>query len=152
MTEPGRLESLDEHACLELLAASTVGRIGLLHDGIPVVLPLNYRLVRGTGVTPGDWIAVRTRRGNVIDQPPTTVAFEIDGYHSETHEGWSVMVQGELHHLDADVAEIRRRFDSDTWLTTERDAWLLIEPFSITGRRLAGPDAQWTLSPPPPAP
>jgi hypothetical protein len=38
------------------------------------VLPINFRLVRSTGVTPGTWIAVRTRPGNVIDRALRTVA------------------------------------------------------------------------------
>ena len=33
--------------CLELLAGCTVGRIAVVHEGYPVVLPVNFVLSRG---------------------------------------------------------------------------------------------------------
>ena len=139
------VEPLDQDECFALLAAGVIGRIGFVSDGDPVVMPINFRLVRSTGVTPGRWIAVRTRPGNVIDKARRTVAFEIDSYDSDRRAGWSVLVQGELFHIDGGVAAIRTQFDSDPWLVDERDSWLLIQPFSVSGRRLRLAAHEWAL-------
>ncbi len=139
------LELLDHEECLALLGAGVVGRIAFVRDDVPVVFPINYRLVEQRGQTPGSWIAVRTRPGNVIETAPFAVAFEIDDFESNKQGGWSVLVQGDLYRIDSDVAEIRTRFDSDPWLTDERDAWLLIQPFSISGRRLHGETPEWVF-------
>jgi nitroimidazol reductase NimA-like FMN-containing flavoprotein (pyridoxamine 5'-phosphate oxidase superfamily) len=134
------LEILDAATCLEHLRAENVGRIAVVADGFPIVLPVNYRMVETSGLT---WVALRTRPGNVLDQASTSVAFEIDDIDPTVRQGWSVLVRGTLQHVDPDAASFRDRFDSEPWLTTERDSWLIIEPFSITGRALHPPELEW---------
>ena len=78
---------------------------------------------------------VRYRRTAVIDG--------IDAYHGT---GWSVLVRGKLYHL----VDMQRRswpgpLDPQPWVTDDRDAWLLIEPESITGRRLKTIDTEWAF-------
>jgi hypothetical protein len=109
-------EELDLDTCLDRLRAHTVGRVGVLVEGFPLVLPVNYRLMETAGRT---WVVLRTRTGNVIDTASERVAFEIDG-------------------IDA----FRERFDPEPWLG-ERDSWLMIEPFSITGRELRAAEQLW---------
>jgi nitroimidazol reductase NimA-like FMN-containing flavoprotein (pyridoxamine 5'-phosphate oxidase superfamily) len=137
----GRLEELPYDECLRLLRAGVVGRIGIVVNDFPVVLPVNYRLVETTGVT---WIAIRTRPGNVIEQASMHAAFEIDGIDPAHQRGWSVLVRGTLHHVDPDAADFRDRFDSSPWLA-DRDAWLVIQPFAVTGRELHPPTADWAF-------
>jgi nitroimidazol reductase NimA-like FMN-containing flavoprotein (pyridoxamine 5'-phosphate oxidase superfamily) len=134
------LEHLPLEACLQLLRSQSVGRLAIVVDGFPIILPLNYRLVE-TGVT---WLAIRTRPGNVIDTAPMQVAFEIDGIDPIHRQGWSVLVRGTLQHVDA-TADFRERFDPTPWLADERDAWLVIEPFAITGRRLHASEQEWAF-------
>ena len=112
----------------------------MLIDTLPVVLPVNYRLVETSGRT---WLAIRTRPGNVIDRAPVHVAFEIDGIDPIHQQGWSVLVRGTLHHVDVDADAFRDRFDPEPWLLAERDAWLAIDPFAITGRRLHPEQIDW---------
>jgi uncharacterized protein len=133
-------EELDLDACLAHLRAHTVGRIGVVADGFPIVLPVNYRLLETAGRA---WVVLRTRRGNVIDTASDRVAFEIDGIDPAHARGWSVLVRGTLGHVDAEAADFRERFDPGPWLTESRDAWLMIEPFSITGRELRRAEEQW---------
>jgi nitroimidazol reductase NimA-like FMN-containing flavoprotein (pyridoxamine 5'-phosphate oxidase superfamily) len=139
------LEELPYEECVELLAARSVGRIAVIVEGGPVVVPVNYRLVAAHGVTPGVWIALRTRPGNVIDQAADGVAFEIDTIDTLHQEGWSVLVRGTLHQIDSDAAHIRDRFDPQPWLDDQRDVWLLIEPFAISGRRLHAAETVWAF-------
>jgi nitroimidazol reductase NimA-like FMN-containing flavoprotein (pyridoxamine 5'-phosphate oxidase superfamily) len=56
---------------------------------LPVVLPVNYRMV-------GDHIVFRTAAGTKLEAASSgaVVAFEIDGIDPERHAGWSVHVIG----------------------------------------------------------
>ena len=139
------LEELPSEECVELLAARSVGRIAVMVEGGPIVVPVNYRLVEAHGDTPGAWIALRTRPGNVIDQAADDVALEIDAIDALHQEGWSVLVRGTLHEVDPDAAHLREHFDPQPWLNEQRDAWLLIEPFAISGRRLHAAETEWAF-------
>ena len=135
------LEPLDLETCLMHLRGQVVGRLAVVVDEYPIVLPVNYRLVDAGG---RNWIALRTRPGNVIDQA-SNAAFEIDGIDEIHRRGWSVLVRGTLLHVDPDAAGFRDRFDADPWLTAERDAWIVIEPFAITGRELHDAAYEWAF-------
>jgi nitroimidazol reductase NimA-like FMN-containing flavoprotein (pyridoxamine 5'-phosphate oxidase superfamily) len=136
------LEELPFDECLQLLRDGSVGRIAFSVNDFPVVFPVNYRLVE-TSAPP--WIALRTRPGNVIDDAPLATAFEIDSIDDQHHLGWSVLVRGTLDRVDPDAAGFRERFDPDPWLGTERESWLAIAPFSITGRRLVPTAQVWAF-------
>jgi hypothetical protein len=140
-TEPW-LETLAPDTCAALLRQGSVGRIAVVVNGFPVVLPVNYKLVETVGHV---WIAVRTRPGNVIDEGGMHAAFEIDNIDPAAHEGWSVLVRGMLQRIDPDAADVRTRFDPEPWMSAERDVWLFLEPFMITGRKLHAPDSTWTV-------
>jgi nitroimidazol reductase NimA-like FMN-containing flavoprotein (pyridoxamine 5'-phosphate oxidase superfamily) len=136
------LEELPLEECLRLLRECSVGRIAVMADEFPVVLPVNYRLVETSGKT---WVAVRTRPGNVIERAPIQAAFEIDGIDPVHQQGWSVLVRGTLHHVDPDAADFRERFDPEPWILAERDAWVVIEPFAISGRQLHAAETTWAF-------
>ena len=137
-------EALDLDGCLEHLRSHAVGRLAIVAAEYPIVLPVNYRLVEMLGVT---WVALRTRPGNVIDQVPRPVAFEIDDITPGREGAWSVLVRGTLARVDPEAAGFRERFDSQPWLAVERDSWLVIEPFSITGRVLHAERENWAFQP-----
>jgi nitroimidazol reductase NimA-like FMN-containing flavoprotein (pyridoxamine 5'-phosphate oxidase superfamily) len=139
-----QLEELSLDACLALLRSARVGRVAVMHDESPIVVPVNYRLVEAAE---RNWIAVRARPGGVVESAPARVAFEIDGVDAANHQGWSVLVRGTLQHVDPDAADFRERFDPQPWVTEDRDAWLVIEPFAITGRRLHGIEPEWPFHP-----
>lgn len=101
MVDAGRvdagLEELSLEVCLGLLRVTAVGRIAVIVDEFPIVLPVNYRLVETSGRT---WLAVRARPGNVLDRASMHAAFEIDGIDPVHQQGWSVLVRGTLQHVD----------------------------------------------------
>lgn len=138
------LEELGYEDCLNLLRESSVGRIAVVIDEFPVVLPVNFRLAETHGPT---WIAIRTRPGNILDQASMHVAFETDSIDPVHRQGWSVLVRGTLHHVDPDTGDFRERFDPEPWMTAERNSWLVIEPFSITGRQLHAAERDWPFHP-----
>lgn len=140
--DDARLEELPIEDCLRLLGQRSVGRVAVVVDGSPIVLPVNYRLVKTSGLT---WVALRTRPGGVIEQAAMNVAFEIDDIDPVHHQGWSVLVRGTLHHVDPDAADFRERFDPEPWILADRDAWLVIEPFAISGRKLHPAEVEWAF-------
>jgi nitroimidazol reductase NimA-like FMN-containing flavoprotein (pyridoxamine 5'-phosphate oxidase superfamily) len=137
------LEPLEYSECLVLLRDHVVGRIGFLVDEMPTVLPINYRLVE-TGQR--NWIALRTRHDTVIDRAEMMVAFEIDGIDVVQQRGWSVLVRGTLHHLSPGLGPTYAMFENEPWLT-DRDSWLVIDPFHVTGRRLEPEGHEWSFHP-----
>jgi len=136
-----QLEELSQEACLTRLRLGNIGRIAFVVADNPVILPVNYRLAEPPS---GPLLAVRTRPGNVIDQAPTNVAFEIDSIDPVLHEGWSVLVRGELLHAFPSSTDFRDGYDPESWLA-DRDAWLLIDPWAISGRELHGPEPIWHI-------
>lgn len=138
------LEELPVEECLTLLRGNEVGRIAVIVDDFPIVLPVNYRVLETSGRT---WLVLRTRPGGVIDRPPAHASFEIDGIEPAMRRGWSVLVRGMLQRVDPEAADVGARFDPEPWMDTERDAWLIIEPFTISGRRLHAAQPEWAFHP-----
>jgi nitroimidazol reductase NimA-like FMN-containing flavoprotein (pyridoxamine 5'-phosphate oxidase superfamily) len=135
------LEELSNEDCLGFLRANGIGRIAVVYEGRPFVFPVNYRLVE---VADKPQLVIRTRPGNVIDLADEAVAFEIDGIDPAHQRGWSVLVQGSLHHV-AEEALVEAHFDSDSWIVDSRGALLAIEARCITGRRLVAATLQWAF-------
>jgi nitroimidazol reductase NimA-like FMN-containing flavoprotein (pyridoxamine 5'-phosphate oxidase superfamily) len=135
------LEELSRESCLARLREGTVGRIALVVDEHPLVLPVNYRLVE---TARSIWIALRARGGGPFDYASIKVAFEIDSIDPVRRRGWSVLVRGMLQPVDPDAAGFRELYDSEPW-PAERDAWFVIEPFSITGRELHPAAEEWAF-------
>jgi nitroimidazol reductase NimA-like FMN-containing flavoprotein (pyridoxamine 5'-phosphate oxidase superfamily) len=134
------MESLPVEECLELLRASTVGRISVVVDGFPAILPVNHRLVEKAGATA---VYLRTREGTIIDRAPAAVALQIDGFDHHTRQGWSVLVRGTLRHArDEQVGDVVL----ESWAAA-RDTWVLIEATEITGRRLHASPTEWPFHP-----
>jgi uncharacterized protein len=140
----GRMETLSRDACRKLLEAATVGRIAFVVDGLPCVLPVNYRLFCEDDILS---LLLRTRPGDAIDNANHTVALEIDSIDHTHHGGWSVLVRGTLQHLDdADVERLSPRFDPKPWPTDAMTSWLAIRVRTISGRELHALEGEWAFS------
>ena len=136
-----RLEELSPEECARLLRTAAVGRVGVVADGFPVVVPVNYRVIEDDE---GLGLVLRARTGGVVDHPGT-VAFEVDGIDPLHRLGWSVLVRGVAAHIDEAVVE-RLGGDIDPGpRVAGRDAWLIVRPFAVTGRRLQPPEIEWVL-------
>jgi hypothetical protein len=136
------LEEIPREECLMLLRATAVGRIGISFDGLPLVLPVNYRVIEADDRVA---LVIRTHPGNVIDRSGADVAFEIDGIDESHRRGWSVLVRGVLRHHDGEIVPLSGRFRPDSWLAEPGDIWLTIEPFDISGRRLRSESVEWAF-------
>ena len=80
---------LSRSQCLGLLSTVKVGRVGVSIGALPVILPVNFLVLREN-------IVFRTVPGTKLDAATahTVVAFEADAYAADGSWGWSVLIQG----------------------------------------------------------
>jgi len=133
MERKGTLEELDKAECLTLLATERLGRLGVVVDGVPLVLPMQFAL-------DGQIVVLRTNQGaKTLHVPLTAVSFEVDHVDWEEGVGWSVLVQGTGEDISTAIdefSEARRSLAVQTWAPDPADRWLTIIPRTITGRRI----------------
>ncbi len=134
------IDDLPVGECLELLEASIVGRIAVVVDGFPVILPVNHRLVEFEGE---QVVCLRTRAGTSLDSDTAQVAFQVDGFDVHKHQGWSVLVRGTLRQVDEDALG---GIVLESW-AGGREMWLVVVPHTVTGRRLHAPPPDWPFHP-----
>jgi hypothetical protein len=137
-TAAAEIEPLDEDECLRLISPGGVGRLAYTGRWGLTVLPVNYKLHDGA-------IVFRTALNSPTDEDLRTgiahadyrVAFEIDEVDKQAQEGWSVLIHGAAHHLDAedDRASVAAA-GVQPWAAGSRDHYVRITPSRITGRRL----------------
>ena len=133
------LEKLDEAECLRLISPGGMGRIAFVGSYDLTVLPVNYRMVEGAILfrTAGDGLTQEDLRTG-IPGGEYRVAFEADHFDDAAREGWSVLVRGPAHHLDADDEhEAARLAGVEPWAPGERNHFIRITPVRITGRRVS---------------
>jgi uncharacterized protein len=121
--------------CADLLAASSLGRVGVVVDGRPEIFPVNHVYDRATGC-----VVFPTRDGTLLHGAIhwPWVAYEVDGLDADGSSGWSVAVVGaaeEMHDPDeiARVAAARRVL----WRAGSEARWIRIVPSKISGRRIS---------------
>lgn len=123
------LEQLPAVTCWELLAASPVGRLGVIVDSAPEIYPVNFAV-------DGESIVFRVAGGTKLDGlvRSAAVCFEVDGVDAREQQGWSVLVKGRAEH-----AVDGRRLDAfglRPWARGIKPTWIRIAPRAVTGRRL----------------
>jgi nitroimidazol reductase NimA-like FMN-containing flavoprotein (pyridoxamine 5'-phosphate oxidase superfamily) len=130
-------EVLSRTECHRLLGQTTgVGHLGLVVDGKPVVVPLNFVLL-------GDDILLRLGPGTTLDTllNEPIVAFEVDEVDQadpEAPEAWSVLIQGSAH-VVRDPLDLERAVASGlTPLVAEPgEAYVVVRKAVVSGRRFS---------------
>lgn len=130
---------LSRSDCELLLASLDIGRIAVVEDGYPLVFPISYKVIVADARLV---LAIRTRPDNVIDQPGRAVCFEIDGVDPSHDGGWSVLVRGLLVETSPDID-----LDPNPIVSEGRDAWRIIIPTHISGRRVCNRAERWSFHP-----
>ena len=127
------IEILPRPECFRLLSSQTVGRLGFLVGDQPLVLPVNFAVVR-------DVVVFRTGRGSKLDAAlGAKVSFEVDEVDVATADGWSVVIQGvaeDITHADHWFDEALRQGAAPRWVSGGKDHYVRIIPSVISGRRL----------------
>lgn len=133
MEHRGVIEELGRQECLALLATQRLGRLGVVVDGVPLVLPMQFAL-------DDEIVVLQTNQGaKSLHAPLTSVSFEVDHVDWEQGVGWSVLIQGigeDISTAIDDRSEDRRSLAVHSWAPPPADRWLTIVPRTITGRRI----------------
>jgi nitroimidazol reductase NimA-like FMN-containing flavoprotein (pyridoxamine 5'-phosphate oxidase superfamily) len=126
------LEILDREECLRLLGRATLGRVGITFGALPVVLPVNFRLIDGR-------VVFRTGVGTKLDAATcnAVVAFEADDIEPLSHTGWSVVVTGIAREI-TDPATLDDLVGAHVprWAPTGDERLVEITTEMVTGRRI----------------
>jgi uncharacterized protein len=128
------LEELDRDECRALMAGATIGRLGVIVAGQPLIFPVNFAL-------DGNTVVLRTDPGTKLHGARNgPVVFECDGIDSTYHTGWSVIVQGDAEEVrnPLEVARLER-LPLGPWCPGPKTVWLRLRARSITGRRIPPP-------------
>jgi uncharacterized protein len=133
MDQKGTFEKLRRDECLALVSTQRLGRLGVVVDGVPLVLPMGF-------VLDGETIVLQTNQGaKTLHAPLTSVSFEVDHVDWEEGVGWSVLIQGigeDISTAIDDRSEALRSLAAHSWAPPPADRWLTIIPRTITGRRV----------------
>lgn len=131
------LEPLGEQECLELLGSSRLGRLGVVIDQYPMILPVNYALDE-------DRVTFRTDPDTKFNAAHySNVSFQVDAVDLTHGSGWSVLVLGAVHVVDVTDVRERDRVEQlgvKPMAPGEKTIWVQIVPNRISGRRIASDD------------
>lgn len=130
MSRGAKIVDLDRDESLRLLAAKKVGRLAFVHDGAPLIIPMNFTLA-------DERIVFRTLAhgagARAVDAP---VAFEVDDIDDFLEAGWSVVVSGTAELLsEAELSRLRGAAP-EPWAEGPRTLFVAVPISSITGRQL----------------
>jgi hypothetical protein len=143
MTDSPGLQKLTEAACWALVREVTIGRLAVNVGGRPEIFPVNYVVDSGSLVFR---TAEGTKASATLDAAP--VAFEVDGYASDTGEAWSVVLKGHTERVhDFDEAQSSVRLPLYPWHDGPKSIFVRVVPEEVTGRRFPVADsASWRSS------
>lgn len=134
MAESG---TLTEQECLDLLRSSTIGRFGVVLDGYPVVLPVNYAM-------DGNRVTFRTASGGTVDTARhDKVSFQVDQVVTQGRSAWSVLVLGAATVPDVGDPQVANRL-AELGVAPldpgDKPLWIQVVPRRITGRSVVAED------------
>ena len=132
-TQTWLIELSTEH-CEELLRTTTLGRLGVVAHGRPMIFPICHVYVDGLVAFPTN---VGTKQRAALDWP--FVAYEVDGVDPDGQSAWSVMVAGHAEVATPEQETRLRQVRDVPWRNSPELHWLVVVPTSITGRRILGP-------------
>jgi len=131
MSRGAKILDLDRAESLRLLAAKKVGRLGFLHEGAPMIMPMNFILT-------DERIVFRTlAHGAAAHAVTTAVAFEVDDIDDFLEAGWSVVVTGTAELLtEEELARLLGGDAPDPWVEGPRTLFVGVPIDQVSGRQL----------------
>jgi nitroimidazol reductase NimA-like FMN-containing flavoprotein (pyridoxamine 5'-phosphate oxidase superfamily) len=131
-----RWQQLSAEECLRLLAQRHLGRIAVIDDDRPMILPVTY-------VVDGETVLFRIDQGSTVRAAAygsDQVAFEVDVIDERRRTGWSVLVRGTVEQV-TEPAELGRlrQLPLYPWAPGAKASYVRIEPTLVSGRRVSVP-------------
>ena len=132
MPDSATIRNLDRAECWQRLRdhPARVGRLAFVNDGLPVIIPVNYRV-------DGESIVFRTNPGAKLAAATDghMVAFESDDVDIAWQSGWSVLLRGKAEYITGRQAVERLgRLGLRPWAPGSREHWVRLRPIRIEGR------------------
>lgn len=127
---PGKLTTLDEAECRELLARQEIGRVAWCDTLGPVIHPVNYVVDESGEIR----FRVEPRSALAHQLDLGALTFQIDDYDAFSQSGWSVLVRGHGRYVNPPSAAVAPQ--PEPWVAGERTFNVRITPQVITGRRI----------------
>lgn len=129
-----RIRTLSNEECYRLLETQRIGRLGVIVEHYPLILPVNYAMDRQT-------IVLRFTEGTkFVAANHANVTFEIDQIDQAARRGWSVLVQGLAEEVTdrhrEEVIERTLASGVEPWAPIEHGHWMRLIPHAISGRRV----------------
>ena len=128
------MHAIPTDECYRLLGTHEIGRIGVVADHYPLILPVNYRL-------DGTTVVIRTHAGTILRAAEhANVTFEVDEIDPATRSGWSVLVRASAEEVGEEhPAELVARTVASgvtPWAPGEKGHWMRLIAHDVTGRRI----------------
>ena len=142
--KPAGINVLSRTECFRMLSSRPVGRIGVVVEQYPLIIPVNYAM-------DGETVVIRTAPGTVVAHAHgAAVTFQVDHFDDADQAGWSVLLRGHGESVsvgDADDLIARTRAtEVAPWAPGERPLWIRITASAVSGRRITpGEDREWRL-------
>jgi nitroimidazol reductase NimA-like FMN-containing flavoprotein (pyridoxamine 5'-phosphate oxidase superfamily) len=127
------MDDIEIDVCWTLLTNSVGGRVGFSTVDGPMVLPVNHAVDERT-------IVFRTGSTSLLEalKDGVQAAFEVDEIDAHGEVGWSVLVRGRAHQIHSSAApSVAERVTLHAWAPGERDHWIRIVPYVVTGRAIS---------------
>lgn len=138
------LTTLTSSECYELLGSRQFGRLGVIAERYPLIIPVNYALEDNV-------VVIRSRPGTKLaNAEHANVTFQVDHIDEQTHSGWSVLVRAQAETVtpehSREITERTAATGLQPWAPGEDFHWVRLIPHGISGRRLvAGQIREWEL-------
>jgi len=119
--------------CEALLRSGVAGRVAVTGPAGPHIIPVNYSVV-------GPSIVLRTSPKSVLGTHggDAILAFEVDQFDYEYHQGWSVVARGRGHVIEdeGEMVQVERVWPPRPWAGGDRPLFLRLAWTELTGRRV----------------
>jgi nitroimidazol reductase NimA-like FMN-containing flavoprotein (pyridoxamine 5'-phosphate oxidase superfamily) len=127
------LDEIGRDECLELLRSQLIGRLAVADHGYypPHIVPVNFTV-------DDDSVIFRSNPGlkfKLAILAEHSVSFEVDSVDQTGRMAWSVVVQGRAALLTQEEVDTLPA-GPQPWAPGERQQWVRITPYTITGRRV----------------
>ena len=144
MTTDESMSVLTSEECYALLETGEFGRLGVIVDRYPVIIPVNYAMDENV-------VVIRSRPGTKLTNAQhANVTFQVDYVDQANRSGWSVLVRGQAEEVTSehgkDIVDRTEQTGVSPYAPGEDFRWVRIIPHGISGRRInSAQDEQWRL-------
>ena len=128
------MHEIPSDECYRLLGTQEIGRIGVVADHYPLILPVNYRL-------DGTTVVIRTHPGTILRAAEhANVTFEVDEIDRTSRSGWSVLIRAQAEEVGeehrAELIASTHATGVEPWAPGEKGSWIRLITHEISGRRI----------------